>query len=111
MAAIDSTLYIYKDGVPTYVGAVTSNGTAYPLAVKDEVLYVGIFHGVATYIIKDGVLVRSDSAWTEYGTDGSETYYYQKQGEDAVKVDTLDKQTELEDAYASATILNYDIIK
>ena len=31
--------------------------------------------------------------------------------EDAVKVDTLDKQTELEDAYASATILNYDVIK
>lgn len=111
MAAIDSTIYIYdKDGVPTCIGFVSSNGTAYPLAAKDGILYVAIYHGISTYTIKNGELIETEAAWTEYDADGNETYYYSKDGGDATQVDSVDAQTALEEKYADATILNFDVI-
>ena len=111
MAAIDSTIYIYdKDGVPTCLGFVSSNGTAYPLAAKDGILYVAIYHGISTYSITNGELLETEAAWTEYDEDGNETYYYSKDGGDATQVDSVDTQTALEEKYADATILNFDVI-
>jgi len=111
MAAIDSTIYIYdKDGVPTCLGFVSSNGTAYPLAAKDGILYVAIYHGISTYTITNGELIETEAAWTEYDEDGNETYYYSKDGGDATQVDSVDTQTALEEKYADATILNFDVI-
>ena len=111
MAAIDSTIYIYdKDGVPTCIGSVSSNGTAYPLAANDGILYVAIYHGISTYTIKDGELLETEAAWTEYDEDGNETYYYSKDGGDATQVDSLDDQTALEEKYYDASILNFDVI-
>ena len=111
MAAIDSTIYIYdKDGVPTCLGFVSSNGTAYPLAAKDGILYVAIYHGISTYTITDGELLETEAAWTEYDEDGNETYYYSKDGGDATQVDSLDDQTALEEKYYDASILNFDVI-
>lgn len=111
MAAIDSTIYIYdKDGVPTCLGFVSSHGTAYPLAAKDGILYVAIYHGISTYTITNGELLETEAAWTEYDEDGNETYYYSKDGGDATQVDSVDTQTALEEKYADATILNFDVI-
>ena len=111
MAAIDSTIYIYdKDGVPTCIGSVSSNGTAYPLAANDGILYVAIYHGISTYTITDGELLETEAAWTEYDEDGNETYYYSKDGGDATQVDSLDDQTALEEKYYDASILNFDVI-
>lgn len=110
MAGIDATIYVYKDAAPVCLGSVASNGTAYPLAVKDGLLYTGIYHGVATYTIKGGELIQSESAWIEYDKDGNETYYYSVDGKDAEEVETADSLEKLEEEYADAKVLNFDVI-
>ena len=112
MAAIDSAIYIYdKDGMPRCIGSVASNGTSYPLAEKDGFLYGGIFHGTCVYTIKNGELIEVECAWTEYDSDDNESYYYAKDGEDAVEVDSVDKQSAIEEKYYDANVLNFDVIK
>ncbi|MBO6129429.1 MAG: hypothetical protein J6P79_11110 [Pseudobutyrivibrio sp.] len=111
MASIDANVYVYKDGVPTLAGSVTSIGTAYPLAVANGILYVGIGHGTARYTITDNELVEIDSAWIEYAEDGSETYYYSENGGEAVQIDNSDKLDEITDEYFDAKVLNFDVIK
>ena len=55
-AAIDAEIFYYNDGKPEYLGYVECGGTAYPLAVKDGVLYVGNGHNVEKMTVKDGKL-------------------------------------------------------
>ena len=111
MAAIDANIYVYKDAVPTLAGSVISVGTAYPLAVANGILYVGIGHGTTRYTITDNEVVEIDSAWIEYGEDGSETYYYSENGGGAVQVDNSDKLDEINNEYFDAEILNFDVIQ
>jgi hypothetical protein len=81
IAAIDSEVFCYMDGVPTSVGFVQCGGTAYPLAVKDDILYVGNNHGMQKYSFVDGSLVVVEEAIVEYDTDGNGTYTYSVDGE------------------------------
>ena len=110
MAAIDAAIYVYNDGVPECIGYVNSMGTAYPLAVKDGYLYVGIYHGTAKYTIENNKLVEADSAWIESDENGGE-FYYSQDGDDKVEMDNADKVEKLEAEYADATVLNFDVIK
>jgi len=110
MAAIDAAIYVYNDGVPECIGNVSSMGTAYPLAVKDGYLYVGIYHGTAKYTIENNKLVEVDSAWTEYDENGGE-FYYSQSGDEKTEMDNEEKVVKLESEYAEATVLNFDVIK
>ena len=92
MAAIDADIYYYKeDGTIGYMGYVTAGGTAYPLGVKDGLLYVGNNHGMVKVSVdpKKGEVVEADMAWVEYDTDGNETYYHQT-ADDASPVEDAD---------------------
>lgn len=111
MAAIDAAIYVYNDGVPECIGYVNSMGTAYPLAVKDGYLYVGIYHGTAKYTIENNKLVEVDSAWTEYDENGGEFYYSIQDGDEKTEMDNDEKIVKLESEYAEATVLNFDVIK
>lgn len=75
-AAIDADIFIYKDGVPAYLGTVASGGTAYPLEVADGNLYVGGNHYMTKYIIDTEAMVELEEAYVSYDTDGNGTYYY-----------------------------------
>ena len=110
MAAIDAAIYVYNDGAPECIGYVNSMGTAYPLAIKDGHLYVGIYHGTAKYTIENNKLVEVDSAWTEYDENGGE-FYYSQSGDEKNEMDNDEKIVELESEYAEATVLNFDVIK
>ena len=111
MAAIDAAIYVYNDGVPECIGYVNSMGTAYPLAVKDGYLYVGIYHGTAKYTIENNKLVEVDSAWTEYDENGGEFYYSIQDGDEKTEMNNDEKIVKLESEYAEATVLNFDVIK
>ncbi len=111
MAGIDAAIYVYNDGVPECIGYVNSMGTAYPLAVKDGYLYVGIYHGTAKYTIENNKLVEVDSAWTEYDENGGEFYYSIQDGNEKTEMDNDEKVVKLESEYAEATVLNFDVIK
>ena len=75
-AAIDSDIFIYKDGAPVYLTTVAAGGTAYPLAVKDGNLYVGGNHYMLKYLIDDGFLIEAEEAYVKYDTEGNDTFYY-----------------------------------
>ena len=111
MAAIDSTFYVYGDDGPMCLGAVYSVGTAYPIAINDGIIYVGIWHGTAAYTIKNNELVELEAAWVEYDTDGNETYYYSQNGGEAEEVDNTEKLDEIDEKYYSGKILNFDVIQ
>ena len=81
-AAIDAEIFCYKDNIPTYMGYVAAGGTAYPLSVKDGVLFVGGNHFMTKYSIRDDELLIIEEAYVMYDTDGNPTYYYRAEGED-----------------------------
>ncbi len=76
MAAIDATVFVYKDGTPVEIGKVESGGTAYPLAIKDGKLYTGGNHFVCKYALSDDKLVVMEKAAVSYDSEGNETYSY-----------------------------------
>ena len=106
IAAIDAAVFAYdKDGVPFEVGKVTAGGTAYPLAVKDGILYVGSNHWGIKYTIKDGSLVIAEKAAVEYDTDGNENYFYE-----AADRSEGDPETKFQDFFneiGEATVINF----
>lgn len=76
ITAIDAGIFIYKDDAPSYLATVTAAGTAYPLAVKDDVLYVAGGHFISAYIIDTASFVTLEEGYITFSDDGSETYYY-----------------------------------
>ena len=111
MAAIDSAIYVYNDGVPECIGNVSSIGTAYPLAVKDGYLYVGIYHGTAKYTIEDNELIEVESSWIEYDDEGNEEFYYHEVAGEETKSESSDAVNSIQNEYDEATILNFDVIQ
>lgn len=77
MAAIDATVFIYKDGKVEEAGKVCCGGTAYPLAIKDDLLYTASNHWVVAYALADGNLKIVKRAAVEYNEKGYEAYYYE----------------------------------
>ena len=74
MAAIDATLFVYKDEGPAEIGKVDCGGTAYPLALKDGKLFVSSGHWISTYTVEDNQLVMTEKASVDFDSDGNETY-------------------------------------
>jgi hypothetical protein len=111
MAAIDSAIYVYNDGVPECIGNVSSIGTAYPLAVKDGYLYVGIYHGTAKYTIENNELIEVESSWIEYDDEGNEEFYYHEVAGEETKSESSDAVDTIQSEYDEATILNFDVIQ
>ena len=106
MAAIDATIFAYaEDGSIVEVGKVCSAGTAYPLAIKDGILYTGSNHWGCKYTVENNELKVFEKASVEYDLDGNETYFYES-GDGTEKDATLAFEAfygELEEA----TVINF----
>ncbi|MCR5301304.1 MAG: hypothetical protein K6E49_02560 [Lachnospiraceae bacterium] len=115
MAAIDAEVYIYSDGKIVYAGYAQSDGTAYPLSVKDDRLYTAGNHFVTRYAVKDEKLVVEETAGETFDTEQNVTYYYESDDkDDSNDVDQSEaekKFDELWEEYLSADILNFDVIR
>ena len=79
-ASTDAEIYVYKDGAPSYIGYVACGGTAYPLQIKDGVLYACGNHYMRKYTVRDNTLILSEEAYVNYDKDGNDTYYYRTEG-------------------------------
>ncbi len=99
-AAIDADIFIYKDGVPTYLATVSAGGTAYPLAIKDGDIYVGGNHFMSKYLIDTGNLVELEEAYVVYDTDGNDTYYYKTCNAQFEDYDSATAQSRFEELFA-----------
>ncbi|MCR4901420.1 MAG: hypothetical protein K6A23_01060 [Butyrivibrio sp.] len=74
--AIDADVYTYLDGTLTYAGYVTGGGTAYPLAVGNDWLYVGGNHFMRKMTLELGMIFIDEEAYVEYDANGNGVYYY-----------------------------------
>ncbi len=75
-AAIDASIFMYKDDAVVYLGTVQSTGTANPLCISDGKLISAGHHFVKKNTVKDGELVVAEEASEEFDSDGNSTYYY-----------------------------------
>ncbi|MCR5651172.1 MAG: hypothetical protein K6F86_08335 [Lachnospiraceae bacterium] len=109
--AIDSSLFIYGNDRIVYLGQVFSQGTAYPLSLKDGYLYIGGHHLVRKNTVKDGKLIVAEEAREEFDTEGNSTYFYtdEKGKEKAVEDDSY--LTKLFDEYADAVPIAFSVEK
>ncbi len=74
-AAIDATVFMYDNEKPVEVGKLACGGTAYPLSMKDNALYVGSNHWMAKVTIDQGKLSVIDKTVLEFDKDGNESVY------------------------------------
>ena len=114
MAAIDATMYIYKDDEIQVLGKVCSGGTAYPLSTDGTYLYTGSNHWVCKYAVtEDGVKIL-EKASVEYTTDGAENYFYESEDEgDNSNYDSAEAEKKLNDLYDemfASDVINFDTI-
>ena len=113
MAGIDATVFMYKDEAPFEVGKVCCGGTAYPLAIKDGVLYTGSNHWVCKYAIEDDKLVITEKGAMDFDEDGNEVYYYERSDGSKASYATKeagDKFSSLFDEMFSGTIVNFSTV-
>lgn len=111
MWAIDSTIYMYTDdGSIAEVGKVTCGGTAYPLYVKDDILYCGANHWLVKDTIKDGKLVMVEEVWVDYQQDGSATYYYASNGSEPIVCEDDSDFNSLFTEYEDATVVEFSVV-
>ncbi|MCR4908907.1 MAG: hypothetical protein K5985_08745 [Lachnospiraceae bacterium] len=98
-AAIDATIFMYKDEAPFEVGKVCCGGTAYPLAIRDGELYVGSNHWICKYTIENDSLKITQKAAVDYDKNGNEIYYYESVHGDANNYDTVKTELMFETLY------------
>ncbi|MBQ7147398.1 MAG: hypothetical protein IJR96_01470 [Pseudobutyrivibrio sp.] len=114
MAAIDGTIYIYKDGIPYLAGKVCSGGTAYPLTIKDGKLMSASNHWVAKYLIVDDQVMMIEHGVVEYDTNGNGSYSYDRIDDfsDGSEIgEPEDMVNNMFDEMGSGEIINFDIVK
>ncbi|MCR5321316.1 MAG: hypothetical protein K6E48_08955 [Lachnospiraceae bacterium] len=103
-AAIDATVFIYENCMPKMIGKISCGGTAYPLAVKDGLLYSAGGHFVQTNTVEDGRFQLYEHNWEEFDEDGNVKYFYESsEGQDEVTSE-VNLQNMFEDYEAAETI-------
>ena len=110
-AAIDSELFIYDgEGVPAYIGSVSSGSTASPLAIKDGELYVASHHYITRYSVENGELVVLEDVREDFDADGEATYFID--GEEAEDQEAaMARFEELFAEYGDAQVIGYSTVK
>ncbi len=110
-AAIDSELFIYdSEGVPAYIGSVSSGSTASPLAIKDGELYVASHHYITRYSVENGELVTLEDVREDFDADGEATYFID--GEEAEDQEAaMARFEELFGEYGDAQVIGYSTVK
>ena len=75
--AIGADLYVYDEtGVPKMVGHVEAGGTAYPLSIAKNALYVCTNHAITAYVVANGELIARENVEEEYDEDEKKTFVY-----------------------------------
>ncbi|MBR4759593.1 MAG: hypothetical protein IK078_05535, partial [Lachnospiraceae bacterium] len=114
-AAIDGELFAYSENGIAYFGYVSAAGTAYPLAMKDNILYVCTGHSVRKYTIAASRLSLVEEAGEFFEGDGGEaTYYYtDADGKSVTDMDQAQMKGILEGLFAeyeSAQVVEFSAV-
>ncbi len=101
--------------MPEYLGYVQCGGTAYPLGVKDGILYVGGNHFITGYTIAAGGLVIDEEAWDTFDSEGQATYYHSSDlrdvgADDNGQVSDDSALNSMYDAYSNSEIIEFAVV-
>lgn len=108
MAAIDATVYGLANGEPCYAGSVWSDGTAYPIAVYENMLMFGGNHHMAMANVIDAAVITQKEAYEEFDEKGNATYFLDEGDIDNIKeLEDNSVLTEMYDIYGKAVVLNF----
>ena len=108
MAAIDATVYGLENGEPCYAGSVWSDGTAYPIAVYENMLMYGGNHSMAMANVIDCAVIVQKEAYEEFDEQGNATYFLNEGDIDNIKeLEDNSVLTEMYDTYSQATVLSF----
>ena len=115
MASIDAAVFIYKDGKIEEAGKVCCGGTAYPLAIKDDLLYTASNHWVVAYALVDGKLTIAKRSAVVYNEKGYEAYYYEAEDDkDFNNADQVEAEKRFGEMYGEmeeGAIINFQTVK
>ena len=108
MAAIDATVYGLDNGEPCYAGNVWSDGTAYPIAVYEDMLMFGGNHRMAMANVIDAAVIVQKEAYEEFDEQGNATYFLNEGDIDNIKeLEENSALTDMYDKYNQAIVLNF----
>ncbi len=116
-AAMDAILYVYTDGVPTELGKVCSQGTAYPLTMSGQYLFVAGHQWICKYTVAEGQLQIMEMAsveWAEGEGDVDKYFYESADGGDYTNMtqeETEKIYNQLYDEMAAGEVINFDVIQ
>ena len=108
MAAIDATVYGLDNGEPCYAGNVWSNGTAYPIAVYEDMLMFGGNHSMTMANVIDASVIIQKEAYEEFDENGNATYFLNEGDIDNIKeLEDDSVLAEMFKTYSQATVINF----
>ena len=108
MAAIDATVYGLDNGKPYYAGNVWSDGTAYPIAVYDDMLMCGGNHSMTMANVIDASVIIQKEAYEEFDENGNATYFLNEGDIDNIKeLEDDSVLAEMFKTYSQATVINF----
>ena len=76
LESIEAEVFMEKDGERVSLGVVESTSTAYPLAVKDGMLYTASHRTIQKTTVKDGALVVAEEATMKFDDKDNPIYSY-----------------------------------
>ena len=108
MAAIEATVYGLDNGEPCYAGSVWSDGTAYPIAVYENMLMFGGNHKMTMANVIDDAVIIQKEAYEEFDEQGNATYFLNEGDIDNIKeLEDNSVLNEMFDKYSQAVVLNF----
>ena len=108
MAAIDATVYGLDNGKPYYAGNVWSDGTAYPIAVYEDMLMCGGNHSMTMANVIDASVIIQKEAYEEFDENGNATYFLNEGDIDNIKeLEDDSVLAEMFKTYSQATVINF----
>lgn len=108
MAAIDATVYSLDNGKPYYAGNVWSDGTAYPIAVYEDMLMFGGNHSMTMANVIDASVIIQKEAYEEFDENGNATYFLNEGDIDNIKeLEDDSVLAEMFKTYSQATVINF----
>lgn len=108
MAAIDATVYGLNNGKPCYAGNVWSDGTAYPIAVYENMLMFGGNHSMKMANVIDASVIIQKEAYEEFDEKGNATYFLNEGDIDNIKeLEDNSVLTEMFEIYGKALVINF----
>lgn len=119
-ASIDACIYMQGDNGVQYASVFSSEGTAYPLAINQNLLFQGGNHEIDVLCVSEDTqaIMYLASVYEEFDEDGNAHYggfirTNNLVSEDGEQIDTDDAEvlTQMRERYQAAEVINFTVVE